>query len=1021
MLNSLNNTNGKGSNAVVNKQIKDLQDAVSQLRTDVNQQEIDIASIDSELDDKVSKAEQAVEVDTASLKAGNAKIDFIESKDETDVSINDNLNVHGNVSANEASFTKVNVNGVDIVDDLNSKVSCALWRAMDAEDGSGRALYCARQVELGLENYKVTQALQTNTVEANIGCARVSCSVETPALTVTSCAEIRDLTSQTVRAKAELMEAFIEPTVKDPTDFYLFYLPPKFQGRVHLVAYDTNDDIAFSATIDTSFSDRAGSPLGDREGTGILIHSGVTKWDFYQLLRRRDQDRLAFITQSNVKTLYYKYDNFDKTEEPTYEIYPNLTDEGPDYTLYDTIYTAEHSDQVVIYGSEESLNGGLTVFGTFYATAFEVPETEVTNVRVKHQIYGGYDCDVGEYTTCGTRGGVITYSDCPGLPEEVVTWINGCPRQIVRKGVCECADGYGKECSQLCFESVKTVDSVTCKFIPDQTDSLFDEKALAGYEGETTLTGVDKYPIKHLNCNTCVHGCIEVLDNTIVCGKTITNCIESDTSCNLGLLAKANLLLSSVCDACVSTVNYTEDISGNKSSNICGCVTTIIDCDRNTVISGNDTERITGQKTFNLNDDFNVDTSCSTNITSCEFTNICSCCGTCINAPETIICCKTCVDELHVKCVAGDLTVSGDIRAHQIISDNDVVVHGDLYVEGTTTTTSESQVTSTGDFIVVRENNPAAMASNTYAGLVVNNYDGNGSMSTITSDENGEWRVSNSSSAMTTAYTDISNYNGNWYDRLTQTIVTGPSGILSNVSALELASTVYNTTAGTETVVGYYHKNGNDWTGPISVVNNKFDLGSLVSDATDIAALNALTASDLVYYNTVDDTHIDNTTNEPLMTRDEAANMSDGNPAVWDATNRKAVTLAPNHRYQTLYADASCKSAFGVNSCVFPVYDTCSQAVADLPNLEVGTLVATKTNEAVIEENFTVGVVIEVAGSCIPTDFCATNGAAISRTDYPVLFSRIGTTFGSGDGTTTFNLPNVSSTVTGFTKIIRVK
>ena len=53
MLHKLNNTNGKGSTAVVNKQIKDLQDAVTQLRTDVNQQEIDIAAIDSALDDKV--------------------------------------------------------------------------------------------------------------------------------------------------------------------------------------------------------------------------------------------------------------------------------------------------------------------------------------------------------------------------------------------------------------------------------------------------------------------------------------------------------------------------------------------------------------------------------------------------------------------------------------------------------------------------------------------------------------------------------------------------------------------------------------------------------------------------------------------------------------------------------------------------------------------------------------------------------------------------------------------------------
>lgn len=36
------------------------------------------------------------------------------------------------------------------------------------------------------------------------------------------------------------------------------------------------------------------------------------------------------------------------------------------------------------------------------------------------------------------------------------------------------------------------------------------------------------------------------------------------------------------------------------------------------------------------------------------------------------------------------------------------------------------------------------------------------------------------------------------------------------------------------------------------------------------------------------------------------------------------------------------------------------------------------------------------------------NGQAVSRTDYANLFEVIGTTFGSGDGSTTFNIPNYS-------------
>ena len=36
------------------------------------------------------------------------------------------------------------------------------------------------------------------------------------------------------------------------------------------------------------------------------------------------------------------------------------------------------------------------------------------------------------------------------------------------------------------------------------------------------------------------------------------------------------------------------------------------------------------------------------------------------------------------------------------------------------------------------------------------------------------------------------------------------------------------------------------------------------------------------------------------------------------------------------------------------------------------------------------------------------NGGAISRTTYSALFAVIGTTYGSGDGSTTFNLPNLT-------------
>lgn len=53
------------------------------------------------------------------------------------------------------------------------------------------------------------------------------------------------------------------------------------------------------------------------------------------------------------------------------------------------------------------------------------------------------------------------------------------------------------------------------------------------------------------------------------------------------------------------------------------------------------------------------------------------------------------------------------------------------------------------------------------------------------------------------------------------------------------------------------------------------------------------------------------------------------------------------------------------------------------------------------------GAVVSFAMSTAPTGWLKANGAAVSRTTYAALFSAIGTTFGSGNGSTTFNLPDL--------------
>lgn len=56
-----------------------------------------------------------------------------------------------------------------------------------------------------------------------------------------------------------------------------------------------------------------------------------------------------------------------------------------------------------------------------------------------------------------------------------------------------------------------------------------------------------------------------------------------------------------------------------------------------------------------------------------------------------------------------------------------------------------------------------------------------------------------------------------------------------------------------------------------------------------------------------------------------------------------------------------------------------------------------------------VGTVIPFAAATAPSGWLNANGAAVSRTTYADLFALIGTTYGVGDGSTTFNLPDVKS------------
>lgn len=59
-----------------------------------------------------------------------------------------------------------------------------------------------------------------------------------------------------------------------------------------------------------------------------------------------------------------------------------------------------------------------------------------------------------------------------------------------------------------------------------------------------------------------------------------------------------------------------------------------------------------------------------------------------------------------------------------------------------------------------------------------------------------------------------------------------------------------------------------------------------------------------------------------------------------------------------------------------------------------------------------IGSVIDLAGPSAPAGWLLCYGQAVSRTDYAALFAAIGTQYGIGDGSTTFNVPDLRGCVT---------
>jgi len=87
--------------------------------------------------------------------------------------------------------------------------------------------------------------------------------------------------------------------------------------------------------------------------------------------------------------------------------------------------------------------------------------------------------------------------------------------------------------------------------------------------------------------------------------------------------------------------------------------------------------------------------------------------------------------------------------------------------------------------------------------------------------------------------------------------------------------------------------------------------------------------------------------------------------------------------------------------------------IPDLPATKItsGAFPALDGSNLTGIEGTATGTIVSWSTASVPTGFLECNGAAVSRSTYSALFSAIGTTYGAGDGSSTFTLPDMQDKV----------
>jgi microcystin-dependent protein len=135
------------------------------------------------------------------------------------------------------------------------------------------------------------------------------------------------------------------------------------------------------------------------------------------------------------------------------------------------------------------------------------------------------------------------------------------------------------------------------------------------------------------------------------------------------------------------------------------------------------------------------------------------------------------------------------------------------------------------------------------------------------------------------------------------------------------------------------------------------------------------------------------------------------NSGFWCFTSTDGTVTAPNG-YHLKYGPASVCTASDWTWTGAHQFDASIQiknsSILD-NSYPDGTEYETIATKGYVDDSLPVGTILPYAGAAAPTGYLLCNGQAVSRTvTYDLLFAVVSTTYGVGDGATTFNVPDLS-------------